>query len=65
MIKQTPLLEIKNLTVQFHTADGTVHAINDISYYINKGETVAIVGESGCGKSVSVMSILGLISTSR
>jgi oligopeptide transport system ATP-binding protein len=61
MIKQTPLLEIKNLTVQFHTADGTVHAINDISYYINKGETVAIVGESGCGKSVSVMSILGLI----
>jgi oligopeptide transport system ATP-binding protein len=62
MINTSTLLEIKNLTVQFHTPEGTVHAINDISYHINKGETVAIVGESGCGKSVSVMSILGLIS---
>jgi oligopeptide transport system ATP-binding protein len=56
-----PLLEITDLNVQFHTPEGTVYAVNDISYHLNEGESVSIVGESGCGKTVSVMSILGLI----
>jgi oligopeptide transport system ATP-binding protein len=55
------LLEIRDLRVQFHTPEGTVHAVNGISHEIHEGEVVAIVGESGSGKSVSMMSILGLI----
>ena len=55
------LLEVKNLNTQFFTQDGVVHAVNGISYNVNKGETVAIVGESGCGKSVGVMSLIRLI----
>ena len=45
------LLEVKNLKTQFFTQDGVVHAVNGISYTVDKGETLAIVGESGCGKS--------------
>jgi len=56
-----PLLEVNDLMVQFHTPEGTVYAVNGISYIIHEGEVVAVVGESGCGKSVSMMSILGLI----
>ncbi len=55
------ILEVENLQVQFDTPEGTVHAVNGISYFIKEGEAVAVVGESGCGKSVSMMSILGLI----
>jgi oligopeptide transport system ATP-binding protein len=55
------LLEVKNLKTQFFTQDGVVHAVNGISYTVDKGETLAIVGESGCGKSVSVMSLIRLI----
>lgn len=55
------LLEVKNLKTQFFTQDGVVHAVNGISYSVNEGETVAIVGESGCGKSVGVMSLIRLI----
>ncbi len=55
------LLEVKNLTVRFYTQDGVVHAVNGISYAVHEGETVAIVGESGCGKSVGVMSLIRLI----
>ena len=55
------LLEVKNLKTQFFTQDGVVHAVNGISYTVDKGETVAIVGESGCGKSVGVMSLIRLI----
>lgn len=55
------ILEVENLQVQFDTPEGTVHAVNGISYHIKEGEAVAVVGESGCGKSVSMMSILGLI----
>ncbi|MGD2039861.1 MAG: ABC transporter ATP-binding protein [Anaerolineae bacterium] len=55
------LLDIQDLHVHFHTPEGTVHAVNGVSYGISEGEVVAIVGESGSGKSVSMMSILGLI----
>ena len=55
------LLDIQNLEVRFNTPEGTVYAVNDISYKIHEGEVIAVVGESGCGKSVSMMSILGLI----
>ncbi len=55
------LLDVRNLTVRFYTQDGVVHAVNGISYQIHEGETVAIVGESGCGKSVGVMSLIRLI----
>lgn len=55
------LLEVRNLVTRFHTQDGIVKAVNGVSFYVDKGETVAIVGESGCGKSVTSLSILGLI----
>ena len=55
------LLEIENLKTQFFTSAGTVKAVDGISYTVDEGETVAIVGESGCGKSVSALSILRLI----
>jgi oligopeptide transport system ATP-binding protein len=56
-----PLLEVKNLSTHFHTDDGLIKAVDRISYDINEGETVGLVGESGCGKSVSALSILRLI----
>jgi len=56
------LLEIEGLKTQFFTSAGTVRAVDGISYDVEEGETVAIVGESGCGKSVSALSILRLIS---
>jgi len=56
-----PLLEIRDLTTRFYTLDGVVHAVNGISYTLEEGETLGIVGESGCGKSVSVLSVMGLI----
>ena len=55
------LLEVEGLETRFFTQDGVVHAVNGISYYLDEGETLAIVGESGCGKSVGVMSLLRLI----
>lgn len=55
------LLEIKDLRTQFFTQDGVVNAVNGISYVLDEGETLGIVGESGCGKSVSVLSIMRLI----
>ena len=57
----TTLLEIEDLRTQFFTSDGTVRAVDGISYSVEEGETVALVGESGCGKSVSALSILRLI----
>jgi oligopeptide/dipeptide ABC transporter ATP-binding protein len=56
-----PILEIKDLTVDFDTEDGTVHAVNHVSYDLHPGEVLGIVGESGSGKSVSMLSVLGLI----
>ncbi len=55
------LFSVKDLETQFHTREGTVHAVNGVSFALNEGETLGIVGESGCGKSVSMLSTLRLI----
>jgi len=55
------LLEVKDLQTHFGTMDGVVRAVEGLSFHVDAGETVAIVGESGCGKSVTSMSILRLI----
>ena len=55
------ILDVKELRTNFYTDKGVVKAVNSLSYHINKGECVGLVGESGCGKSVSAMSILRLI----
>lgn len=55
------LLETRNLTVDFHTSSGTVHAVRNVNWYLDRGETLAILGESGSGKSVSASAIMNLI----
>jgi peptide/nickel transport system ATP-binding protein len=55
-----PLLEIRDLRTQFHTAEGVVRAVDGVSWTLHEGEVLGLVGESGCGKSVSAMSILRL-----
>ena len=55
------LLEVENLQTHFRTPDGINRAVDGVNFHVNAGETVAIVGESGCGKSVTAMSILRLI----
>jgi oligopeptide/dipeptide ABC transporter ATP-binding protein len=57
------LLEVKNLKTQFKTEGGLVRAVDDVSYYIDEQEIVGVVGESGCGKSVSQLSVMRLINT--
>jgi oligopeptide transport system ATP-binding protein len=56
-----PLLSLQDLVVQFDTLDGVVYALNGASYRIETGQTLGVVGESGCGKSVSVLSVMRLI----
>lgn len=60
--KQQPLLRVENLTTLFFTEDGVVRAVDGVSLEIYPGETLALVGESGCGKSVTALSIMRLIS---
>lgn len=55
------LLDIKNLSVSFDTYAGTVKAVRNVSFQVKEGETVAVVGESGCGKTVTAKSIMGLV----
>ncbi len=57
----SPLLEVRDLRVEFATYGGTVHAVRGVSFALERGKTLAIVGESGCGKSVTVQSIMGLV----
>ena len=56
-----PLLDVQNLVVRFSTLEGIVHAVNGVSFQLKTGETLGIVGESGCGKSVTVLSVMRLI----
>ena len=56
-----PLLEVKNLRTHFFTSEGTVHAVDSVSFHVNRGEVLGLVGESGCGKSVTSLSILRLV----
>jgi peptide/nickel transport system ATP-binding protein len=56
-----PLLSLENLRTYFYTEAGVAHAVDDVSFHVGAGETVGIVGESGCGKSVTALSILRLI----
>jgi len=56
-----PLLEVRGLKTEFSTQDGVVKAVDSVSFFVNEGETLGIVGESGCGKSVSMLSIMRLI----
>jgi peptide/nickel transport system ATP-binding protein len=60
-VSTEPLLAIENLKTHFYTIDGVVRAVDGVSYAVNAGETLAVVGESGCGKSVAALSILRLI----
>jgi oligopeptide/dipeptide ABC transporter ATP-binding protein len=55
------ILEVKDLRTRFHIAEGTVYAVNGVSFDLKNGETIAVVGESGCGKSVTMLSVMGLI----
>lgn len=55
------LMEVKDLTTRFETQEGTVYAVNGVSYTVDEGETLGVVGESGSGKSVQSLSIMGLI----
>ena len=60
-MQENNILEVSGLTTEFHTLSGTVRAVNDVSFSLRKGETLGIVGESGCGKSVTALSIMRLL----
>lgn len=61
MLEKTPILEVKQLQTHFKTANGIVKAVDGVDLTIYEGETVGIVGESGCGKSVTSLSVMGLL----
>ena len=58
-----PLLEVEHLTTVFETERGPLRAVDDVSFSIEAGSTLAVVGESGCGKSVTALSILRLVAS--
>jgi oligopeptide/dipeptide ABC transporter ATP-binding protein len=56
-----PILRVEDLTTQFFTSRGVVHAVDGVSFHVDEGETVAVVGESGCGKTITALSVLRLV----
>jgi oligopeptide transport system ATP-binding protein len=58
-----PLLEVENLAVEFRTREGRAHAVNGVSFSVDSGETLAVLGESGSGKSVTAQAIMGILDT--
>jgi oligopeptide/dipeptide ABC transporter ATP-binding protein len=61
MMEKQPLLRVENLRTYFHTPEGVVKAVDDVSFTITEGEMVGLVGESGCGKTVTALSIIRLV----
>ena len=61
MIAQDPLLEVRDLQTYFHTEEGVARAVDGVSFAVGRGQTLGLVGESGCGKSVSAFSIMRLV----
>jgi len=55
------ILEVENLTVDIPVGGGMLHAVQGISFHVKRGETLCIVGESGCGKSMTALAIMGLL----
>jgi oligopeptide transport system ATP-binding protein len=60
-VPEAPLLEVDDLFVEFHTRDGVAKVLNGVSYHVDAGETLAVLGESGSGKSVTAQSIMGIL----
>ena len=60
-MQHTALLEVKNLVTAFHTESGVLRAVEDVSFEVHRGQTLGLVGESGCGKSVTCLSIMRLL----
>ncbi|WP_250001218.1 ABC transporter ATP-binding protein [Actinoplanes sp. M2I2] len=60
---RAPLLQVNDLHVEFRTRDGVARAVNGVDLWLNPGETLAVVGESGCGKSVTAQAIMGILDT--
>jgi oligopeptide transport system ATP-binding protein len=60
---RSTILKVEDLETRFHTPDGVVYAVNGVSFHVKEGETLGVVGESGCGKSVTMLSLLQLIPT--
>ncbi|WP_457206537.1 ATP-binding cassette domain-containing protein, partial [Nocardioides sp. P5_C9_2] len=58
-----PLLDVQDLQVEFHTHEGVAHAVNGVSFTLEAGRTLGILGESGCGKSVTAQAIMGILDT--
>jgi oligopeptide transport system ATP-binding protein len=58
-----PILSVEELFVEFRTSESVVNAVNGVSYTVSQGETLAILGESGSGKSVSAQAIMGILDT--
>ena len=63
VFEEDALLEVRNLRTSFPSAEGLVHAVDNVSFNVRRGEAVALVGESGCGKSVTAMSIMRLVAS--